>query len=168
MNRSFSGKPGFMSIGVSTNGVANGSLRDSKAVHAAIRNVVRNLLSVDDSMMDLPLRQLKVCTALYRQIHSMSEISRELGLSPSAVTQVANRLERRGLIERVAQDDDRRVRKLRLTRKGQRVMRSREEKQLCRIAAVLDQLSAKELQQIMTGLELLAQSCTTPTQSAAC
>ncbi len=153
-----------MSVGVSTNGAVNGSLRESEAgaVHAAIRSVVRNLLSVDDSMMDLPLRQLKVCTTLYRQSHSMSEISRELGLSPSAVTQVSNRLERRGLIERVFQDDDRRVRKLRLTRKGQRLMRSREEKQLCRIAAALDKLSPKELHQIMTGLEILARNCTTP------
>ncbi|HVT28644.1 MAG TPA: MarR family transcriptional regulator [Lacipirellulaceae bacterium] len=158
-----------MSVGISANGVANSSLRESQAatVHASLRNVVRNLLSVDDSMMDLPLRQLKVCTTLYRQCHTMSEISRELGLSPSAVTQVSNRLERRGLIERVSQNNDRRVRMLRLTRKGQRLMRSREEQQLCRIAAVLSKLSPKELQQIMTGLELLSQ-CSRAPRSDAC
>jgi hypothetical protein len=54
-----------------TNGHAltNGSLRVSQtdAVHAALRTVVRNLLSVDDSMMDLPLRQFKVCLTLYGQ-----------------------------------------------------------------------------------------------------
>src|SRR5258708_38627016 len=91
------------------------------AVHAALRTVVRNLLGVDDSMMDLPLRQFKVCLTLYRQSRSMSEISRELKLSPSAVTQVSDRLERRGLIERIFQDEDRRVRILRLTRKGQQL-----------------------------------------------
>ena len=152
-----------------TNGhvLTNGSLRVSQtdAVHAALRTVVRNLLSVDDSMMDLPLRQLKVCLTLYRQSRSMSEISRELKLSPSAVTQVSDRLERRGLIERVFQDEDRRVRKLRLTRKGQQLVRSRERKQLRRIAAALDTLTANELGQVMTGLETLAQSCT-PTENA--
>jgi len=109
--------------------------------------------------MDLPLRQFKVCLTLYRQSRSMSEISRELKLSPSAVTQVSDRLERRGLIERVFQDEDRRVRKLRLTRKGQQLVRTREQKQLRRITAALDTLTPNELGQVMTGLETLAQSC---------
>src|SRR5438270_11756785 len=85
------------------------------AVHTALRTLIRNLLSVDDSMMDLPLRQLKVCMSLYRHSRSMSQIGRELGLSPSAVTQVSDQLVRRGLIERTFQDEDRRARKLRLT-----------------------------------------------------
>jgi DNA-binding MarR family transcriptional regulator len=150
-----------------TNGhvLTNGSQQVSQidAVHAALRTVVRNLLGVDDSMMDLPLRQFKVCLTLYRQSRSMSEISRELKLSPSAVTQVSDRLERRGLIERVFQDEDRRVRKLRLTRKGQQLVRSREQKQLRRIAAALDTLTPNELGQVTAGLETLAQSCT-PTE----
>jgi DNA-binding MarR family transcriptional regulator len=151
-----------------TNGHAltNGSLRASQtdAVHTALRTVVRNLLGVDDSMMDLPLRQLKVCVSLYRQSRSMSEIGRDLKLSPSAVTQVSDRLERRGLIERVFQDEDRRVRKLRLTRKGRQLVRSREKKQLRRIAAALNTLSPNQLGKVMNGLEVLADSCT-PTAS---
>src|SRR4051794_21460721 len=151
-----------MSARTSGHALANGSraAAETDAVHAALRTVVKNLLGVDDSMMDLPLRQLKVCLTLYRHSRSMSEISRELKLSPSAVTQVSDRLERRGLIERVFQDEDRRVRKLRLTRKGQQLVRSRERKQLRRIAAALDTLTAKELSHVMIGLETLAQSCT--------
>jgi DNA-binding MarR family transcriptional regulator len=152
-----------------TNGHAatNGSapVSQSDAVHEHLRTVVRNLLSVDDSMMDLPLRQLKVCQSLRPQIRSMSEIGRELKLSPSAVTQVSDRLERRGLIERVFQDEDRRVRKLRLTRKGQQLVRSRERKQLRRIATALDTLTTSEVGQVMAGLETLAQSCT-PVENA--
>ncbi len=139
-----------------------GLLRASETgvVHAALRTVARQLLGVEDSMMDLPLRQLKVCLTLSGQSRSMSEISRELNLSPSAVTQVSDRLERRGLIERVFQDEDRRVRKLRLTRKGQQLVRSREQKQLRRIAEVLETLDGDELRQVMAGLEILAHSCT--------
>jgi len=145
---------------VSSNG-SNGSAHRSpaEAVHAALRNLVRSFLSVDDSTMDLPLRQLKVCMSLYAGVRSMSEIGRELGLSPSAVTQVSDRLERRGLIERGFHNGDRRVRKLRLTRKGQQLMRTREEKQLARIAAALEALSEKELDQIMTGFDILTHSC---------
>jgi DNA-binding MarR family transcriptional regulator len=150
---------------VLTNGASQALPTD--AVHAALRTVARNLLGVDDSMMDLPLRQLQVCVTLHRHSRSMSEIGRELNLSPSAVTQVSDRLERRGLIERVCQDEDRRVRKLRLTRKGQQLVRSRERKQLRRIAAALETLTAGELGQVMTGLDTLAQSCTA-TEDAKC
>jgi DNA-binding MarR family transcriptional regulator len=89
----------------------------------------------------------------------MSEIGREIGMSPSAVTQVSDRLERRGLVERVSPNGDRRVRRLQLTAKGLRLMRRHEEKQLERIAGALDQLTEKELDQLMLGLEILTRSC---------
>src|SRR5215475_13228987 len=127
--------------------LTNGSLHaaETGAVHAALRTIVRQLFGVDDSMLDLPLRQFKVCLALYRESRSMSEIGRELNLSPSAVTQVSDRLERRGLIERVFLDEDRRVRKLRLTKKGQQLVRLREQKQLGKIAELLESLDHDEL-----------------------
>ena len=99
-------------------------------MHAALHGFGRNLLTIDDPTMDLPVRQLKVCLALLRRSSSMSEIGREIGMSPSAVTQVSDRLERRGLVERVFPDGDRRVRRLQLTAKGLRLMRRHEEKQL--------------------------------------
>lgn len=131
-------------------------MAQAKIVHAALRGIGRNLLSVDDPAMDLPLRQLKVCMALLHCSCSMTEISREVGLSRSSVTQVSDRLERRGLVERELQSDDRRVRKLRLTPKGLRLMRSHERKQLRRIVAVLDELSKSETEQMMAGLAVLA------------
>jgi DNA-binding MarR family transcriptional regulator len=131
----------------------------AKAVHSALHGFGRNLLTVDDPTMDLPVRQLKLCLALLRQSASMSEISREIGLSPSAVTQVSDRLERRGLVERVFQDEDRRVRKLKLTAKGLHLMRTHEEKQLERIANTLSRLSTNELNQMMTGLDTLTRAC---------
>jgi len=131
----------------------------AKAVRNALHGFGRDLLSVDDPTMDLPIRQLKVCLALVRRSRSMSEIACESGLSRSAVTQVSYRLERRGLVERVFPDDDRRVRNLKLTKKGLRLMRSHEEKQLRQIAAALDHLSEGELKQLMTGLEILTRGC---------
>jgi DNA-binding MarR family transcriptional regulator len=89
----------------------------------------------------------------------MSAIGRELNLSPSAVTQVSDRLERRGLIERVFPDEDRRVRKLRLTKKGQRLVRLREQKQLQKISQVLESLEIDEVRKAVAGLEILARSC---------
>jgi DNA-binding MarR family transcriptional regulator len=126
----------------------------------------RHLLAIDDPTMDLPIRQLKVCFALLRRSRSMSEIGREIGMSPSAVTQISDRLERRGLVERLLPDGDRRVRRLQLTAKGLRVMRRHEEKQLRRIAGALDRLTEKELDQLMSGLEILTRSCSRGTNGA--
>ncbi len=147
-----------------TNGhaLANGSLLASQpdVIHAALLVLVRNLLSVDDSMMDLPLQQLKICLALDGRSLSMSEISRELKLSPSAVSQVSDRLERRGLIERGFQEEDRRIRKLRLTRKGQQLIRRHKRQQLRQISDALHNLNAHQIDRVLSGLETLVHSCT--------
>jgi DNA-binding MarR family transcriptional regulator len=138
----------------------------AKEVHSALLAFGRKLLTVDDPTLDLPVRQLKVCLALWRRSCSMSEIGREIGMSPSAVTQVSDRLVRRGLVEREFGEGDRRVRKLKLTAKGLHLMRSHEEKQLRRIAAALASLSERELDQMLEGLEILTRSCE-PAASAA-
>lgn len=131
-------------------------MAQAKAVHDALRGIGRNMLSVDHPAMDLPIRQLKVCMALLPGSCSMTEISREVGLSRSSVTQVSDRLERRGLVERELQSDDRRVRKLKLTQKGLQLMRSHERKQLRRIAGVLKGLSKSEIEKMMAGLAVLS------------
>jgi DNA-binding MarR family transcriptional regulator len=136
-------------------------------VHSALLCFGRNLLTVDDPTLDLPVRQLKVCLTLLRRSCSMSEISREIGLSPSAVTQVADRLVRRGLVERALENGDRRVRKLKLTSKGLHLMRSHEEKQLRRIGNALENLAQDEVDKMLEGLEILMRSCA-PATSAAC
>jgi DNA-binding MarR family transcriptional regulator len=138
----------------------------ARAVHSALHGFGRNLLTIDDPTMDLPVRQLKVCLALLSGSCSMSEIGRAIGMSPSAVTQVSDRLERRGMVERVLPEGDRRVRKLRLTTKGLRLMRTHEEKQLRRIAGALDRLADKEVEQLMVGLEVLTRSCTRGTNGS--
>ncbi len=147
----------------------NGSQRSApaKEVLASLLGFSRKLLTVDDPTLDLPLRQLKVCLALMPRSCSMSEIAREIGISPSAVTQVSDRLVRRGLVERELGEGDRRVRKLKLTAKGLHLMRSHEEKQLRRIAAALASLSERELDHMLEGLEILTRSCE-PAASAAC
>jgi DNA-binding MarR family transcriptional regulator len=131
-----------------------------------LRGVGRNLLTIDDPTMDLPVRQLKVCLALLRNSCSMSEIGREIGMSPSAVTQVSDRLERRGLVERVLPEGDRRVRRLQLTAKGLKLMRRHEKKQLLKIAGALDRLTEQELGQLMSGLEILSRGGTRATNGS--
>ena len=89
--------------------------------------VARQLLAVDDQAAELPLRQLRVCMLLYEGPRAMSSLSRELGVSQSAMTQIADRLERARLVRRTFEGSDRRIRSLQLTPRGQKIMQLREE-----------------------------------------
>jgi DNA-binding MarR family transcriptional regulator len=88
--------------------------------------VMRTLYRPDgaDPLRDLPVAQLRLVRVLYPLGKSHSEASEELGISISAVTQVANRLEGLGLVQRVEQAD-RRIKHLRLTAQGNTYMSNR-------------------------------------------
>ncbi len=118
----------------------------------------RNLLSVDDLTLDLPIRQLRICLVLSAHSGSMSEISREVGISLSAMTQVADRLERAGLVERVFQGTDRRVRHLQLTERGRQLMRGHQETQLARMANLLERLTKSQAREALDALKVLVQA----------
>jgi len=113
-----------------------------------------NSLYADDLDMDLPMGQMRVCSFLYDSPESMSALSRELGISLSAITQIADRLERSGMVERVPETEDRRVKFLRLTEKGQEMMRSRRERRKRRISEVLGCLDPDSRQAVLDGLQM--------------
>src|SRR5207244_9136663 len=75
-------------------------------------------LEAEHPVTELPLAQLRVCSILYTGPRTLSALGDELAISVSAVTQIADRLERAGLVERVAAPDDRRMKHLRLTSRG--------------------------------------------------
>jgi DNA-binding MarR family transcriptional regulator len=138
--------------------VASSSLEQAKVLRGLLMSLGRNLLSPDDVTLDLPIRQLRICLALYTHSGSMSEISRELGMSLSAMTQIADRLERAGLVERVFQGTDRRVRNLQLTEQGRQLMRQHEESQLHRLAGVLERISQQQVGNTLEALNVLVQT----------
>ncbi|BBO33851.1 MarR family transcriptional regulator [Lacipirellula parvula] len=127
---------------------------------ALLMSVVRDLLYVEDRTSDLPLRQLHVCTTLYAGPLSMSQLSRKLGVSLSAMTQIADRLEAAGLVARQASEPDRRVRCLVLTPRGRRALQTREKVRHERLAAAFATLDATARKQLLAGLRLFQQACT--------
>jgi len=128
---------------------------NAKRLRTALFAIGRNLLSVDDSTLDLPFRQFRVCVALHGRTASMSAIGRELGLSLSSMTQIADRLERVGLVERVSEGTDRRVRYLKLTEKGERLMQSHADAQLRRISSCLKDLPNEQTEEVLASLAVL-------------
>ncbi len=122
--------------------------------------LMRNLFRLDDDLAtELPLAQLRVCSLLLDGPRSMSMLGREMGVSLSAMTQIADRLERSRLVKRVSEGTDRRVRCLQLTTRGEHLMHRRDEERLLSAAAVLRHLSPAARCEMLKSLELLRQAC---------
>lgn len=129
-------------------------------VASVLPKVMRRLfvLDVNDPGMDLPVAQLRVCSILREGPRTISALSRELGISVSATTQIADRLERADMVERVVGAGDRRVKSLQLTAHGAEVMRRRNERREHHVLEALERLSPEELQSVMKGLQVLLEA----------
>lgn len=135
------------------------ALRQATTVAELLRTLLRHLTAgEDDPVVELPLAQLRLCSALGGGPRPMSALSRELGVSLSAITQLADRLERARLIKRIAGGDDRRVRRLRLTPRGAEMMRRHEETRVRRTAAMLARLSSKTRDKVAPVLQRLVRA----------
>jgi DNA-binding MarR family transcriptional regulator len=107
---------------------------------------------------ELPIAQLRVCSVLQSGPRTMTSLGEELGTSLSAVTQIADRLERADLIERVCGRDDRRQKTLRLTASGTRLMQQRRARRVERAAAALGRLSPVERARVLEAFQALLES----------
>jgi DNA-binding MarR family transcriptional regulator len=85
----------------------------------------------------------------------MGELARQLGISLSAATGLVDRLVQRGLVKRATGDSDRRVVCLRLAATGRRARQVFRKKMRRRMQAALRRLSAQELKQIASSINLL-------------
>lgn len=135
-------------------------IEQASAIASMLPRLMRRFttLSDGDPSMELPIAQLRLCSTLRGGSRTMSCLARELGISLSAVTQMADRLERSGLIERVPEADDRRVKSLRLTAHGEDLIRARREKRVARITETIERLSPESRQQVLDVLRLLLEA----------
>jgi len=135
-------------------------LEIAEAVAGLVPRLARGLSSSEkDPADDLPLAQLRLCGILSEGPRSMSALSRALGVSLSALTQIADRLERVRLVKRVAEENDRRVRCLQLTPRGEKMMHKRREARVRRTLAVLEHVAAPQREAVRASLEVLADAC---------
>lgn len=131
-------------------------LEEASQIAALLPALMRRLFTLDDDLaMNLPLAQLRVCAILCDGRRQMTALSRELGVSLSAMTQIADRLDRAKLVSRIADQSDRRIRSLQLTPLGEKMMQSRQNSRIQSVSAVLDKLSAGARREILAALEML-------------
>lgn len=86
----------------------------------------------------------------------MTEYSKKVGLTKGSFTAVADRLEKKGLMERVAVTDDRRKYALILTKEGKRIAREIDLQFKKHIAKKVAQLEQEDLNSLKNSLETIA------------
>jgi len=113
-------------------------------------------LQVNNISIELPSAQMRVCSFLLGfGESSISEVAEELGVSASAATQIADRLEKTGLVERISGATDRRVKLLRLTDRGVQMMEERRARRIERTTAALRVMSPVERRDLIESLNKL-------------
>ncbi|NDD29043.1 MAG: MarR family transcriptional regulator [Proteobacteria bacterium] len=121
--------------------------------------VLRRICTLEGPRVELPVAQLRLCSLLMQGPTTITALSRELGTTVSATTQLADRLEGIGFVERVAGEGDRRSRSLRLTRHGSDVMTKSREKRLARWSEVIARLPPASREALISLLDALALAC---------
>lgn len=123
-------------------------------------------LDPDSPVSDLPVAQLRVCTLLQAGPRALSILSQDLDISVSAMTQIADRLERVGMVERVPGIEDRRVRLLQLSAQGLERMRYRRAFRTHRAEEALLQLSEAERLAVLEAVSRLLAAATATAPAA--
>lgn len=125
-------------------------------------------LEPDHPAMELPLAQLRVCTILQVGPRTLSGLSGELGISVSAVTQLADRLDQAGLVERVPGVEDRRTKLVRLTQAGAVIMRERRTARINRVYRALCRIPSSERDAMLETIRNLLEAATETAPALIC
>lgn len=114
-------------------------------------------------LWDLPVAQLRVLNVLGRgpdeRKPAMGELADALGAALSTATQIVERIEKRGLVQREHSDpDDRRVVRLALTPAGRHLMAERRRLRHERLAEAMAHLSPAQAEALQSALAPLARA----------
>ena len=126
--------------------------------HALFR-VMRNIMFDEKPLPELdalPLAQMRLLwTVFHGSDATMKDYSERLKVSQSTVTQLADRLIKRGMVARYADPDDRRIVRLRISPEGAQALRTAKDREYQTHLAVWNALTSEEREAVMRGLDIL-------------
>jgi DNA-binding MarR family transcriptional regulator len=119
-----------------------------------VSNIVRQRGREILSQFDITPPQFNALQALIRnQSMTMGELCQDLFLASSTVTDLIDRMEKNDLVQRVRDEDDRRVVRLQVREKGRRVLEEVMRARRAYLASVLSALSVAECDQLRDSLK---------------
>lgn len=139
--------------------ITNSLSSQAEALESLLPRLMRQLFTIDPEhpTAEMPLAQLRLCYLLMERSRSLTSIAEELGISVSAATQIADRLERTQIVERLPSSDDRRMKQLQLTSQGQKIMESRRQTRVEYARKALEHLPESRREMVLEALnELLS------------
>lgn len=121
--------------------------------------VVRVLFRLEgpDPVGHLTVAQLRIMRLLSMAPRTATGLSEELGMTPSAVSQTVQRLEKFGLVTRDVDSADRRVRHLDLSVLGHRLMIERHEMRVDHAGKILAKLHPTVRAQLISSVHAVLQ-----------
>lgn len=129
---------------------------DSRLIFSAITHYRRWLTQLIPSIVpdvDISYQQINVLYLVRTDNASMADMARMLGVAPTVITGLVDRLEARGLIRREAHPSDRRRIQLVLTERGQEISVQIEDAIATRIEYQVQQLDDAARLNLRGGLE---------------
>ena len=128
---------------------------DTQLIFSAITHYRRWLSALLPTIIpdvDLSYQQVNVLYYVRVENASMADIARTLGVAPTVITGLVDRLESRGLIRREAHSSDRRRIQLVLTDRGREISERVEEGIATRIEQQVASLDAEKQRHLFEGL----------------
>ncbi len=135
-----------------------GRSEDAKLIFSSFthyRRWINELIPAVIPDVDVSPQQLNVLYYVRTEDASMADIARVLGVAPTVITGLVDRLEARGLIRRESHPSDRRRIQLVLTARGHEVSTQVETAIAAGIQQQAASLDDEQQQHLRTGLELL-------------
>ncbi len=135
-------------------------------IERLLLDVVKALYAQDTQvagLLDMPVAQLRVLNVLGREASeqrpTMGELAEALGVALSTTTQIVERIEKRGLVQRTHGDpNDRRVVRLALTEQGRTLLAERRRLRRARLSEALDALDPRRQAALAQALRPLAEA----------
>lgn len=120
-------------------------------------------LLIDDyqehlAQLDLTFLQAHALRIMRREASTPGSLATELRVTAPAITQLIDRLTRKGLVERRVVATDRRAVVVALSAKGKRLVDAFRKRRGMIFVGALEQMSATEQQQVLAALERLLES----------
>ncbi|MDY4065539.1 MAG: MarR family transcriptional regulator [Ligilactobacillus agilis] len=135
-----------------------------KAINDSLVRIYSGIMWIEENELrkskfnDLTMREMHAIHAISMHDHkSASEVAKELHLTPGTLTAMVDRLVRKGYVKRLRSEDDRRVIRLGLTKKGRVIYRAHEAFHNMMVRSFLKDLDATEIKTIEKALWNLEQ-----------
>ncbi|EMF0075617.1 MarR family transcriptional regulator [Enterococcus hirae] len=135
---------------------------DLKTVNDYLVSVFNDILTIEESELkksqfkDLSITEMHTIEAIgmYKK-KTTSEVAKELSITVGTLTTAINKLVKKDYVERIRSEDDRRVVKLGLTKKGKLLYRVHQHFHREMVKNILDGMSTDEQQALLAALKNL-------------